>query len=535
MRRKTAMLIVLVLIPFTLVKKTADYEWNGPALDWFRSGVGYQIYVPSFCDSDGDGIGDLNGIRSKLDYLNDGKPGGDDLGIDVIWLSPIFESSSLHGYDTIDYFAIHPKFGTMDGFTALVNDAKKRGIRIVLDLVLNHCSDRHPFFMDAKADKNSPKRSWFMFYKENRVWRTWRDTAFSRLGKNDYYWATFDRTMPDWNLSNPDVTAYMYGIADFWLDKGIGGFRLDAVRHLIEVPAQDGSAQTMNTDATLAWLSAFRKHTSRTKPDSVLIGEIWESPETVVRYSDPAEGNITGGFNFGAQEALTKLFSEGADSYASVIERTASQLRTPGRDIPFTSNHDMMRLANAFDSDEQRKAAARVLLMTPGTPFIYYGDELGTEAPSASDAGYRTVMSWKNGPNAGFGTRTAANGLAPGYQTKNVEDELRDPASILNAYRETIALRRSLPEYGIGSFVYIPSEKELLVFAVRTPHRRYLAAVNLSAKPQTIRIAGTAWKKELDFAEDRTVTFREPGKDAAAGSPEPGQVKPWELKVSEIY
>ena len=153
---------------------------------------------------------------------------------------------------------------------------------------------------------------------------------------------------------------------------------------------------------------------------------------------------------------------------------------------------------------------------------------------SATDAGYRNVMSWKNAPNAGFSPRSAVNGCAPGYQTKNVEDELRDPSSILNAYRETIALRKSLPEYGLGTFVYIPSEKELLIFAVRTPHRRYLVAVNLSAKEQTIRMAGSGWKKGLDVAEERQVTFTEPGKSAARGSAEPGIVKPWELKVSEI-
>jgi glycosidase len=533
MKRSICLTLFLFFIPFSLMRSTSDYDWNGSDLDWFRSGIGYQIYVSSFCDSNGDGIGDLKGLTGKLDYLNDGRPGGNDLGISVIWLTPIFTSSSVHGYDTLDYFSIDPRFGTMDDFKTLVKEADRRGIKIILDLVLNHCSDRHPIFEEAK-EKDSPKRAWFTFSGKNKVWHTWRDTAFSKLGKNDYYWATFTRTMPDWNLANPEVTHYFYDIADFWLETGIGGFRLDAARHLIEEERGD-TAETMNTSSTLKWLSAFRKHTYAVQPRSVVIAEIWDTPESVARYTDPAGGNITGGFNFEAQSALTRIREKGAEDYGSTLRTTSSLLRRPGTEIPFTSNHDMKRLANAFMSDDDRKAAARILLMSPGTPFIYYGDELGIESPSATDDAYRTAMSWNDGSSAGFGTRSPMNGLSKDKERLNVEAELKDPGSILNTYRETIALRASLPEYGLGEYVYLPSTREVLNFFVRTPHRRYFVAISISAAAQNLTVRDGDWRSGLYFTKDQMLTFTETGKKRGTFSQgNLGVIGPRELRVFEV-
>lgn len=487
-----------------------DSELNGKVIDWFRNGIGYEIFFSSFYDSDGNGIGDIKGVIEKLDYLNDGQPGGNDLGVDFIWFTPIFSSPTQHGYDIIDYYTINKRYGTLDDFRLLVKEANKRGIRIILDLVLNHCSEKHPFFIEAKNDKNSPKRKWFTFSDRDHKWRTWQDMTFTKIGENDYYWSTFGRSVPDWNAANPEVKKYLFDIAEFWLKEGASGFRLDAIRHLIE--EQNGeTAVTTNTESTLRWLNEFRKKVSSVRPEAVIIGEVWDTPENVAMYSDPVKGNITGGFNFTAEMALANIYKTSAEAYGRTLERTKSLLTKNGVDVIFTGNHDMMRLANSFTSDEERKAAARVFLLTPGTPFIYYGDELGIEAKAKGDVQYRTIMSWSPEPNAGYTTGTAKGIMSKDWEKRNVAAQIKDKKSIFNTYREMILLKKSIPEYGLGRYVYSHSNGNILNFFVKTPNHRYFVAINIAKSTEKLSLAGGEWVTALGLTKDSGITLKEFG------------------------
>src|SRR5574342_674378 len=257
---------------------------------WWNDTVFYEIFVRSFYDSDGDGIGDFNGITAKLDYLNDGDPNTTtDLGVTGLWLMPIHPSPSYHGYDVTDYYAVNPQYGTMDDFKRLLAEAHKRGIRVIIDFVLNHTSDQHPWFA-ASRDPNSPYRDWYVWSKTDPGTGGWR-VAYS-----GFYYGSFGDTMPDLNYRNPAVAKQMEDVVRFWLkDVGVDGFRLDAAKYLIE----EGTV-IQNSDSTHSWYRQFRSFYRNLDPQAMTVGEVWDISPTAASYAEGDQLDLTFDFSLAA-------------------------------------------------------------------------------------------------------------------------------------------------------------------------------------------------------------------------------------------
>src|SRR5687767_12780971 len=275
-----ALLCMLLISSFVVTAQEPDSRVSESELPWWNDRVFYEIFVRSFYDSDGDGIGDLQGVIEKLDYLNDGDPDTtDDLGVTGIWLMPVMEAPSYHGYDVTDYRKVDPDYGTNEDFRRLVNEAHERGIIVITDFVVNHTSTEHPWFQDSVQGG------------EHADWYVWSDTDPGTRGPSGqvvwhpadngrYYYAVFWEGQPDLNLANPDVKAEIYDVARFWLeDMGADGFRIDGARHIIE-----DEASQVDTPETIAWLTDFREHVRSINPDALVVGEVWTSSSTVARY-----------------------------------------------------------------------------------------------------------------------------------------------------------------------------------------------------------------------------------------------------------
>jgi alpha-amylase len=348
--------------------------------DWARGAVFYEVFVRSFADSNGDGVGDLAGLTARLDYLNDGDDHTTtDLGVDGIWLMPVFESPSYHGYDTVDYRRIDPEYGDNAAFQQLLAAAHRRGIRVIVDLVMNHTSVQHPWFIEASASPASPRRDWYGWRDDDPGWtqpwggpnRTWH-----RTGDGSYYYGVFWRGMPDLNFRNPEVRRAMLDIATTWLRAGVDGFRLDATRHLVA----DGPCAAQNDRPdTHRVLQAFSAGVREVKPSAILVGENWTETAAIAPYfgSDDGNGGSTElplNFNFPLAEAIHDGLT--ADT-ARPIVHVLSQMdaRYPGFaiDAPFLANHDQVRLATQLQGHASRlRSAAAILLTLPGAPFLYY-------------------------------------------------------------------------------------------------------------------------------------------------------------------
>lgn len=412
----------------------------GPA--WLRDGVGYQIWVRSLADEDGDGVGDLRGILGHLDYLNDGQPGGQDLGVDVLWLSPIFASPSDHGYDATDYRKVQPAYGTRADLEALVKACHARGMKVMLDLVLNHCSSKHPWFLEAAQGPGSARRAWFSWRDADPGWtQPWGKSGTWHQAGGAWYYGLFSPHMPDLAVSEPAVEAELTDIAKFWLDAGVDGFRLDAARYLVETGGGEGQADTPGTHA---FWKRFRAAMEKHKPDTALVGEVWTTTETVATYLSGDELHAT--FDFGGQSALAKAV-ELRDSvfWRSNLCKTA--VVKDGLWGRFAGNHDMPRLADATGGGALHKVVLAAVLLAPGTPWIYYGDELAL--PSGEEGGdrrYRLPMPWTpEGPGHGFSVGQPWMAPPAAYGKLSVQTQQADPDSVLRWVRRLIALRRVQP------------------------------------------------------------------------------------------
>ncbi len=410
---------------------------------WLRDGVGYQIWVRSFADSDGDGIGDLKGILSKLDYLNDGKPGGDDLGVDVLWLSPIFVSPSDHGYDTTDYAAIQPAYGTQADLKALLDAAHKRGVRVMLDLVLNHCSDIHPWFQQAGASASSPYRPWFSWRADNPGWtQPWGKSAvWHKHAKGGYYYGLFWQGMPDLNLAHEPAAAALEQIAKDWVALGVDGYRLDAARYLIETGGGAGQADTAPTHA---FWKRLRKALVAVNPNVALVGEVWTNTKTVATYLQGDE--LHGAFDFDSCGGLRKAIElHAAGAWRTPLcDSSAVAGGVWGR---FAGNHDMPRLADTATTPGMLKLALAAVLLLPGTPWIYQGDELGLPSgPDGGDRRYRLPLPWTpQAPGFGFTSGTPWMAVPASYGAKSVATQASDAFSALRWVRRLVALRAATP------------------------------------------------------------------------------------------
>ncbi|MDQ1518496.1 MAG: maltose alpha-D-glucosyltransferase / alpha-amylase [Actinomycetota bacterium] len=495
---------------------------------WFQRAVFYEVSVRSFFDANGDGTGDLQGLIEKLDYISW-------LGIDCLWLLP-FYSSPLRdgGYDIADFFTILPEYGKLGDAVRLMEEAHKRGIRIIADLVVNHTSDQHPWFQESRQSRDNPRADWYVWsdtdqaYPEARIIFT--DTERSNWAwdpnRQQYYWHRFFSHQPDLNYDNPEVQEAMLGILRFWLNLGLDGFRLDAVPYLFE---REGT-NCENLPETHAFLKRIRKEIDAGYPGRVLLAEANQWPSDVVEYfGDADECHMC--FNF---PLMPRMFMALRRAQRHPITEILAQ--TP--DVPdgcqwgiFLRNHDELTLEMVTDEERdymwseyakdprmklnigiRRRLAPLVendrrvmelfhamLFSLPGSPILYYGDEIGMgdNVFLGDRDGVRTPMQWSPDRNAGFSRADFAQLYsAPlmdpvyGYQALNVEGELRDPSSLLHWLQRMLQVRKRHPLFGIGSFEVLSAENPSVLAYVREWEGDVVLCVNnLSRFAQPVELS----------------------------------------------
>ncbi|MCA9918109.1 MAG: hypothetical protein KC445_09160 [Anaerolineales bacterium] len=451
------------------------FEVGTNGFPWWNDLVFYEIFVRSFYDSDGDGIGDLNGIIEKLDYLNDGDPTTtDDLGVTGIWLMPITVSPSYHGYDVTDYFNIDPEYGTNEDFLRLMEEAHARGIRVIVDLVMNHTSNAHPWFIESQ-NPDSEYRDWYIWSDENPGYRGPDGQGVWHANASGYYYGVFWSGMPDLNYENPDVTFAMFEAVKFWLDDmHVDGFRLDAIKHIVE----EGQGQ-QNTPSTHEWLQEFYLFYKAVNPDAFTVGEAWTGTQQVVDYTGDevdiafqfflAE-DVLNSANAGLAPIYTKTFQEVYDAFP------ANQYAT------FITNHDQNRVMSQLDGDEGKaRVAAAILLTSPGVPFVYYGEEIG-QMGMKPDEDIRLPMQWaSNGPKVGFTEGTPWRPAADDFPVRSVERQTSNPDSLLSLYRGLIQLRNEHEALRVGDWTLVESgSPRLLTFLRQTENETVLVIINVN-------------------------------------------------------
>lgn len=470
---------------------------------WWNDAVFYEVFVRSFYDTRdpaagalaGDGIGDLRGLIEKLDYLNDGDPATDtDLGVTALWLMPITDSPSYHGYDTTDYKKIEPDYGTNEDFLRLMQECRKRGIRVIIDLVLNHTSSRHPLFQKA-LDPSSPERDLFIWAETDPGYRgAWNQQVWHRArgadGVTRFYFGMFSGQMPDVNYRQEGATRFALDVVDFWLkDMQIDGFRLDAIRHLFE----EGQKQE-NVPATYDWLRGFFRHYTAVNPDAYTVGEVWSSTEVASGY---VGGMLDNAFEFDLSYAIVRAINnmDGAQLGAQAAKSWRAFPRN--QFATFLTNHDQPRLmteltrARVNDADARAKVAAAALLTLPGVPYLYFGEEIGMVGDKP-DENIRTPMQWEPNPRtAGFTTGKPWREPQKNTQRSNVRTQQQWAHSILTAYKKLIRLRLGDEAIRRGGFVQARASDKALTAFVRTQPgpdgrtaRAVLVILNFSDSPK---------------------------------------------------
>ena len=440
---------------------------------WTRGAVCYEVFVRSFYDSNGDGIGDLNGLTQKLGYIHR-------LGASCVWLMPVAASPSYHGYDVSDYYRVEPAYGTNVDFQRFVAAAHGRSIKVLVDMVLNHSSSEHPYFQLALRDTTSPYRSWYRFSPTPLGKGPWGEEAWHRSAvRDEYYYGVFWSGMPDLNYETPAVREEAKKIAAFWLrDMGVDGFRLDAVPYLVE----EGDC-LMACAGTHALLRAYAAYLRTVKPDAYTVGEAWGSIDAMLPYYPD---QLTSYFAFEIADSLLSAVRTG--SAAGLLHGYLKLQDTlpPYRWSPFLSNHDRTRVMTALGGDLTRsKLAATLLLTLPGLPFIYYGEEIGMTGDKP-DPRLRTPMQWGPGRGAGFTSGAPWESLQPDSMTSNVAVEDRDPGSVLNLYRRLIHLRARNDALATGMLVPLnTSNGAVAAYLRRTRGHAVLVVANLGAAAVT--------------------------------------------------
>ncbi|MCW5878480.1 MAG: maltose alpha-D-glucosyltransferase [Anaerolineales bacterium] len=493
---------------------------------WFKDAVFYEVYVRAYQDSNGDGHGDLLGLVEKLDYLQD-------LGVDCLWLMPIFPSPLLDdGYDVADFRGIHPDFGNLDDFKLLIAEAHKRSIRIITDMVMNHTSDQHPWFQEARKDKNSRYRDYYVWsdtdekFSEARIifldteksnW-TWDDQA------QQFYWHRFYSSQPDLNYDNPEVQQEMLDIMKFWLDMGIDGFRVDAIPYLYEREGTNGE----NLPETHEYLKQVRAFFDQHAPEGILLSEANQWPEDVRAYfGDGDEMHMA--FHFPVMPRIfMALKRQDGTPIRQILERTPP-IPMNNQWCTFLRNHDELtlemvteeerhwmweqyapelrmrlnlgirrRLAPLLGNNKAKILLANSLLFTlPGSPILYYGDEIGMGDNIWLDDrnGVRTPMQWEDSPNAGFSAaqQTYAPVIAEppfSYQSVNVASQQADPNSLYHHIKSMIANRKNERVFGWGELVWAQNDRpeQVLAYYRQFADELVLIVNNLSEAAQTTRI-----------------------------------------------
>lgn len=439
MKKYSLILVVLFLNYFQL--NAQNYWWNKT--------TAYEVYVRSFFDTNSDGKGDFNGLTKKLDYLNDGNPNTKtDLGVGLIWLMPINSSPSVHGYDVTDYKKVNSQYGTMASFQAMLDSAHRRGIKVIMDFVINHTSSQHPWFIKSAA--NDP------FYRNFYRWET---TAPSQIGpwgqqvwypKNgSNYYALFWSEMPDLNYNYQPVRDSIFAAAKYWLkDIGVDGFRLDAVMYLYE------NGNTLkNTPETISFLKALNDSCEVWKKNSLLVGEVWDNAQTIAMYT----GKLDMCFDFNLASANINSANTSNPSTARLALNNAQQTLDTNQYGNFLTNHDQNRIFDELGNDiNKTKVAASLYLTQPGVPFIYYGEEIGMKG-SKPDQYIRTPMQWNTNAHSGFTTGTPYISVNSNFMNYNVKTLSADSSSIWNLYRKLISIRNNEEVLQLGSIKNIVS------------------------------------------------------------------------------
>lgn len=398
---------------------------TGTDRPWWREAVFYEIFVRSYSDSDGDGVGDFNGLTGKLDYL-------ESLGVTGIWLMPVQPSPSYHGYDVTDYYAVNPEYGTMDDFRRFLDEAQSRGMHVIIDLVLNHTSSLHPFFQEALSGPGSPYRDWY-------IWSDQDQGSGWHAADSGYYFGFFCECMPDLNYRNPAVTEEMQNVVRFWLEAvGVDGFRLDAAKHLIE----DGDALE-NTPATHAWYRDFYTAYKSVDPEAYAVGEVYGAGALMVKsYTGDQLDQV---FNFEMASGFVNSAAGGSNSGVNSAIAFSIQDMPDFNSATFLTNHDQNRVMSVLNGEvDQAKVAASLLLTSPGTPFIYYGEEIGMQGKKP-DEDIRLPMQWSGADFAGFTQGQPWRAPHVSYPEVNVARQDDHPGSLLNHYRALIRLRAAQP------------------------------------------------------------------------------------------
>jgi len=481
---------------------------------WWRDGAIYQIYPRSFADSTGSGIGDLNGIISHLDYLQE-------LGIDALWLSPFFPTPDVDfGYDISDYTAVDPRFGTLEDFDRLVSAARQRGIHLVLDMVLNHTSDQHPWFQESRKSKENAFSDWYM-WRDPRPGSKFPNNWQSIFGgpawefepaRRQYYYHMFYKQQPDLNWRNPNVRRALLDVLRFWLERGVAGFRLDVFnvyfKHAdyLDNPAKfglrgfDRQRHLYDTDQPeMIPLLAEMRELVDSYPERYLVGETFlSSPQVAARYAAPNLLHASFNFEFMAWRWHPKLFLR-------AIQRWEDALDADAWPNYVLNNHDMRRSASRYgrgEDDERLKVAAALLLTQRGTPFLYYGEEIGMRDISLTRAeikdpvgkrywpfykgrdGCRSPMQWDDTQNAGFTSGEPWLPVHPNYVHRNAAAQRSDPGSLFHFYRQLLALRRQYPAMVKGMFQPLTFDpRSVLGYLRQTTDQTILVALNFSNRP----------------------------------------------------
>ena len=502
---------------------------------WWQDGVVYQIYPRSFDDSNDDGIGDLRGITARLDYLNDGKGGG--LGVDAIWLSPINPSPMFDfGYDVSDYRDVSPEFGTLDDFRTLLHEAHARGIRIVLDLVLNHTSHLHPWFLESRSSRGSDKRDWYIWHdgKEGKAPNNWQATFGGGAwewdeGTQQFYLHTFLVEQPDLNWRNPRVKQAGEEILRYWLDMGVDGFRLDVINWFVkDEPLRDNPAKLLgrrpydrqrhiydrNRPETLDLVRWLRTVVDR-YPERMLVGEVYNEPPGNVAL---AASYYDGGAGLHLAFDFSFLFAKwSAAEFGHAIDAWEGLLCEPCWPTYTLGNHDQHRLLSRYANTTNRVARGRVaaalVLTLRGTPFLYYGEEIGmvdgkirkSELQDPLGKQYwplpfgrdpeRTPMQWSAAHNAGFSGAKPWLPVQEDYATTNVARAEADPGSLLHWYRHLIRVRRAEPALHRGSYRRLEQGAGVLGYLREHDGDRIAVLLNFESRPRPALLpSGASWR-----------------------------------------
>lgn len=505
-------------------------------MNWKRNAVAYQIYPRSFKDSNGDGIGDLNGIISKLDYLKD-------LGIDVIWICPIYKSpNDDNGYDISDYHDIMEDFGTIEDFENLLSEVHKRDMKLIMDLVLNHTSDEHPWFIESKSSKDNPKRDWYIWRKgkDNNPPNNWESIFGGSAWEYDentdeYFMHLFSRRQPDLNWENKDVRQALYTTVNWWIEKGIDGFRIDAISHIKKEPGLKDMPNPqnlefvpsfdkhMNVDGIHELLDEFNQNTFAGH-DLLTVGEANGVS------SDEAElwtGNENGKFDMIFQFEHLSLWDDSDDSSLHIpalkkaLSKWQDALYQKGWNALFIENHDIVRVNSRWGNDkeywkESSKSLAMMYFLQQGTPFIYQGQEIGMTNIKYEDINCyndvathnryknnvnkgmnkqkalehewtvsrdnaRTPMQWDGSLNAGFTSGDPWIGVNPNSKDINVESQINDEDSILNFYKSLIKIRKQYSTFIHGKYeLVLPDHEQIYAYTRQDENDTMLIICNLT-------------------------------------------------------